>query len=106
MKKSRTGILLTVICHPERQQACEEAIFRETTTLGIRRQVQQRAILNRDIQRVRVNGGEVRVKVAKNGDGKIVNVQPEYEDCAELAREQNLPWLEVHRLAMQAWHER
>ncbi|NER34682.1 MAG: nickel pincer cofactor biosynthesis protein LarC [Oscillatoria sp. SIO1A7] len=103
MKKSRTGILLTVICHPERQQACEEVIFRETTTLGIRRQIQQRAILNREIQRVRVLGRQVRVKVAQNGD-KIINVQPEYEDCAELAREQNLPWLEVHRLAMQAWY--
>lgn len=105
MKKSRTGILLTVICHPERQQACEEVIFRETTTLGIRRQVQQRAILNREIQRVELLGREVRVKVAKNGDKKIINVQPEYEDCAELAREQHLPWLEVHRLAIEAWFE-
>lgn len=105
MKKSRTGILLTVICHPEQQQACEEVIFRETTTLGIRRQVQQRAILNREIQRVQLLGREVRVKVAKNGDNTIINVQPEYEDCAELAKEQHLSWLEVHRLAIQAWYE-
>ncbi|MEH2138854.1 nickel pincer cofactor biosynthesis protein LarC [Nostoc sp.] len=107
MKKSRPGILLTVICHPENLLSCERVIFRETTTLGIRRTTQQRAILQREIQHVEIEYGKVRVKVAWKGQSAekvIANVQPEYEDCAELARKHNIPWREIQRLALQRWY--
>ena len=105
MKKSRLGVLLTAICHPEFQAACEAVIFRETTTLGIRRSTQQRTILHREIERVQTEYGEVQIKVAKSGS-TITNVQPEYEDCAEIARLKNISWREVHRLALQSWYAR
>ena len=105
MKKSRLGVLLTAICHPEFEDACEAVIFRETTTLGIRRSTQQRTILHREIQTVQTEYGEVKIKVAKSGQ-TIVNVQPEYEDCAEIARLKNISWREVHRLALQSWYDR
>ena len=107
MKKSRPGILLTVICHPENLLSCETVVFRETTTLGIRRTTQQRAILQREIQQVEIEYGKVRVKVAWKGQSPekvIANVQPEYEDCAELARKHNIPWREIQRLALQRWY--
>jgi len=107
MKKSRPGILLTVICHPENLLSCEAVIFRETTTLGIRRTTQQRAILQREIQQVEIEYGKVRVKVAWKGQSPekvIANVQPEYEDCADLARKHNIPWREIQRLALQRWY--
>ncbi|MBD2436106.1 nickel pincer cofactor biosynthesis protein LarC [Nostoc sp. FACHB-110] len=107
MKKSRPGILLTVICHPENLASCEAVLFRETTTLGIRRTTQQRAILQREIQQVETQYGTVRIKVAWQGEAaekSITNVQPEYEDCAELARKHNLPWREIHRLALESWY--
>lgn len=107
MKKSRPGILLTVICHPENLLSCEAVIFRETTTLGIRRTTQQRAILQREIQQVETEYGKVRVKVAWKGQSPekvIANVQPEYEDCADLARKHNIPWREIQRLALQRWY--
>ena len=105
MKKSRLGVLLTAICHPEFQDACEAVIFRETTTLGIRRSTQERTILHREIQKVQTEYGEVQIKVAKSGQ-TIANVQPEYEDCAEIARVKNISWREVHRLALQSWYDR
>jgi hypothetical protein len=105
MKKSRSGILLTVICPPKTVAACEQVIFRETTTLGIRRSLQYRTILNRDIHTVPTPYGEVRVKVAWSTPDQISNVQPEYEDCAQLAQRHQLPWREVHRLALQTWYE-
>ncbi|MEG5017565.1 MULTISPECIES: nickel pincer cofactor biosynthesis protein LarC [unclassified Microcoleus] len=105
MKKSRLGVLLTAICHPEFEDACEAVIFRETTTLGIRISTQQRTILHREIQTVKTEYGEVKIKVAKSGE-TIVNVQPEYEDCAEIARLKNISWREVHRLALQSWYDR
>lgn len=115
MKKSRPGILLTVICHPEHLPSCEAVIFRETSTLGIRRSIQQRTVLQREIQSVETEYGFVQVKIAwmeaeqsdrYNRASKIItNVQPEYEDCATLAKQHNLPWREVHRLALQSWYE-
>jgi len=39
--KSRQ-VLLTVICHPKQLLSCEAVLFRETSTLGIRRLIQQR----------------------------------------------------------------
>lgn len=103
MKKSRLGVLLTVICYPEHRQVCEAILFRETTTLGIRHTLQNRSILKRDIQTVETQYGAVRVKVGFSGK-KITNVQPEYEDCAKLAKQYKVSWLEVHRLALQSWY--
>ncbi len=104
MKKSRSGILLTVICPPDRVNECETVIFKETTTLGIRRFSQQRSILKREIQEVSTEYGKIRVKIATKGD-KIINVQPEYEDCATVARKSNLPWQEIHKLALNSWYD-
>ena len=105
MKKSRPGMLLTVVCQPEDVAACEAVIFRETTTLGIRRTTQQRQVLQRQIQTVQTEYGTVGIKVAwAAADRSPLTVQPEYEDCAAIAREQNLPWREVHRLALQSWY--
>ncbi|PMB41496.1 TIGR00299 family protein [Fischerella thermalis CCMEE 5205] len=107
MKKSRPGILLTVICPPENLFNCENVLFRETTTLGIRHFQQQRTILQREIQKVETEYGVVRVKVAwiGNVNNKVINnVQPEYEDCAELARKNNIPWREIHRIALHHWY--
>lgn len=117
MKKSRPGVLLTVICHPQDMESCEAVLFRETTTLGVRRLSQQRRILSREMHWVKTRYGDVRVKVAWSSNlaespiytmpprHGIVNVQPEYEDCAELARANNLPWREVHQLALQTWYQ-
>ncbi len=107
MKKSRPGILITIICRPENLHRVQEILFRETTTLGIRTSTQQRSTLKREIQIVETEYGTVRVKIAWQGQAtnKIIsNIQPEYEDCAELARKHNLPWREIHRIALQTWY--
>ncbi|MBE9011344.1 nickel pincer cofactor biosynthesis protein LarC [Pseudanabaenaceae cyanobacterium LEGE 13415] len=103
MKKSRPGILLTVICSPEKVAECETIVFRETTTLGIRRTTQQRSVLDRRFEQVNTEYGAVQVKIASR-NGSIVNVQPEYEDCVRIARKVDLPWREVHRIVLQTWH--
>ncbi len=100
MKKSRPGILLTVLCHPDAIAACQEVIFRETSTLGIRYSIQDRAILKREIQTVKTPYGEVRVKIAytENLDPQnILNIQPEYEDCVELAQKQAILYKQFNK---------
>jgi pyridinium-3,5-bisthiocarboxylic acid mononucleotide nickel chelatase len=103
MKKSRPGILLSVLCPTNLIEACESILFRETTTLGIRRSIQQRTVLPRQIESVETPLGLVRVKVAREGD-RIVNVHPEYEDCARLAQQHNIPLKDVQQMALHHWH--
>ena len=107
MKKSRPGILLTAICPPDKVWNCQQIIFRETTTLGIRHLTQQRSILPREIQEVETVYGKVRVKVASQETGGkkvIINIQPEYEDCANLARKWKQPWRKIQQTAINAWY--
>ena len=93
MKKSRTGSLITVICPCDRQSICEQILFRETTTLGIRHRLQERKILHREIHEVETEYGKARVKIARR-DG-FLTIQPEYEDCASLARSHHVPLMQV-----------
>jgi uncharacterized protein (DUF111 family) len=93
MKKSRPGILLSVICRTEDADAMAGVIMKHTTTLGIRRQDMSRYVLQRKIETVDTAFGEVRVKRASGmgvGRGK-----PEYEDIAELARKHGVSLAEV-----------
>lgn len=99
MKKSRPGFLLTVICLPEKVEELSKIIFRETTTLGIRYSQQEREILEREIKIVETVYGSVRVKIAFY-EGEIINIQPEYEDCAKLAQEQGQPWRVIHQTVL------
>ncbi len=101
MKKNRPGVLITVITTLERGEACEGVLFRETTTLGVRRQIQERRVLEREIQVVTTPWGPVQVKVAQG----LGRAHPEYEDCARLAREHHVPWLQVHQAALLAWQQ-
>jgi pyridinium-3,5-bisthiocarboxylic acid mononucleotide nickel chelatase len=107
MKKSRMGTLLTVICKPEDVALCEAIIFRETTTLGIRRSLQERCAIPREIYQIETAYGNVRVKIAwaEGRDRPPTNIQPEYEDCAQIARKYNLPWRQVHRAALESWQQ-
>ena len=101
MKKSRLGTLITVICPVNQISACEEILFLETTTIGIRRQFQQRNALKREIREVETSLGKVRVKVAFLRD-KIINIQPEYEDCVQLAHQHQVPLKQVQQTVIKA----
>jgi uncharacterized protein (TIGR00299 family) protein len=108
MKKSRLGILLTVLCHLDAIAACQEVIFRETSTLGIRYSIQDRAILKREIQTVQTPYGEVRVKIAYTENlepQNILNIQPEYEDCVDLAQKTGHSLQNIQQSAIATWHK-
>ena len=86
MKKSRPGTMLSVVARPDDRARLEETIFRETTTLGIRRREEARTKLERRSVEAEVHGVKVRVKLGLL-NGEVVSISPEYDDCAELARE-------------------
>ena len=95
MKKGRPGIQLTVLADPNKETELTELIFSETTTLGIRRLPVQRHILERRTDTVQTPYGSIRVKIADIG-GKQ-RITPEYDDCARIAREQQVPILDVYK---------
>jgi pyridinium-3,5-bisthiocarboxylic acid mononucleotide nickel chelatase len=99
MKKSRQGVLLTVICTEDKIAECETIIFRETTTLGIRRRREKRRILEREITPIETIYGVINVKIAKE-KGEIINIQPEYEDCVKIAQKYQLSWLIIHQTVL------
>ncbi|MGF1514235.1 MAG: nickel pincer cofactor biosynthesis protein LarC [Elainellaceae cyanobacterium] len=103
MKKSRPGILISVVCRSDRAAACEQILFQETSTLGVRRRLQQRSVLQRDIETAQTPYGPVRVKVARSDRSMVINAQPEYEDCARLARETGQSLREIHKQAILSW---
>lgn len=84
MKKSRPGVLLSVLCRPGDKESLTDMLFAETTTLGVRSYEVQRRALEREIVRVETQYGPIDVKVARlNGD--VVNGMPEYEQCRAAA---------------------
>ena len=88
MKKSRPGVMLTVLCRPEDKEILLPLIFRHTTTLGVRENRLRRYILDRKIETVQTPYGPVRQKIA-TGYG-VERKKWEFEDVARLAREHNL----------------
>jgi pyridinium-3,5-bisthiocarboxylic acid mononucleotide nickel chelatase len=104
MKKGRLGTLLTVLARPEVAAAIEGLLFRETTTLGIRRRTEERVILDRSFVTVETAYGLIRVKVGSLG-GERRNAMPEYEDCRRAAREHNVPLKVVMEAALVAFAE-
>jgi uncharacterized protein (TIGR00299 family) protein len=103
MKKGRPGVLLTVIAEPRRRAQVEELLFAETTTLGVRWQEWDRTVLERESVAVETEYGTISVKVGRR-QGRVYNVQPEFEDCLARAREASRPVKEVWAAALSAYH--
>ncbi len=87
MKKSRPGVLLTVICKPEDRDRLVNAIFKHTSTLGIRENVCNRYILNRKTENVQTKYGNIRKKISE-GYG-VKREKYEYDDISQIAEKEN-----------------
>ncbi len=90
MKKNRPGIKLSVLCKAEKQQELTKLLLTHTSTFGVRYQVMDRSILDREFIQVETEYGTVSCKIGRL-EGEIVKIQPEYEDCKKIAIEQALP---------------
>lgn len=97
MKKSRPAYLLTVLCDKESVNILENIIFRETTTIGIRKVKMERSILEREFETLCLPMGEIKVKKCTLPDGTIRRY-PEYEEVARLARKTNKSIQEISEL--------
>ncbi len=102
MKKNRPGVTLSVLCRASDAPAVEAVLFRETSTLGVRRWPVARQVLARTTHRVATPWGEVEGKVGFPIEGPP-RFSPEFESCRRMATEHDLPLREVYDAAQKAF---
>jgi uncharacterized protein (TIGR00299 family) protein len=102
MKKNRPGMMITVICDPDKLDEMAELMLTETTTLGIRHSFSERKVLAREFLQVQTEYGPVTVKVSSLA-GRSVHYAPEYECCRRLARERGVALKDVLAAASRAY---
>lgn len=96
MKKNRPGVQLICLCRLEDREKLVSVLFAHTTTLGVRESLCTRYTLARSQRTVETEHGPVRVKEAR-GWG-VTREKPEYDDVANIAREQGLTLDQVKEL--------
>lgn len=97
MKKSRPGVLLTVLCTEDIRLDLINIILKETTSLGVRYYEASRVVLERSIKELNTEFGKIRVKAATTGKG-VLKFSAEYEDCKNIARKYKMPLADVMKL--------
>lgn len=100
MKKNRPAQKLSVLCTQPKAEQLKKIIFQETTTLGIRQFKVERSSLARKIISFKSSLGNVNIKAAFY-EGEMLKFSPEYEDCQNLARKNNLPLRKVYQIIKQ-----
>jgi hypothetical protein len=105
MKKNRLASKLTLLAEIDKIDTLITAIFRETTSIGIRYFPVERRVLEREIKKIKVLGEDVGIKVSYL-EGKEVNFQPEFADCLKIAKKKKLPLKQVTGLALKEFMER
>jgi pyridinium-3,5-bisthiocarboxylic acid mononucleotide nickel chelatase len=102
MKKNRPGVMISVLCDAARVSAMEAILFRETSTLGVRRHEVSRHKLNRRAAVVETALGPVAGKLGWL-DGRPPTFSPEFDDCARIAAERGVSLREVYQAAHSAY---
>jgi uncharacterized protein (TIGR00299 family) protein len=101
MKKGRAGTLLRVVAKTEDREKLAQAIFAETSTLGLRIYPAERRVQGRTFAEVDTPYGKVNIKVSSGG-----SFAPEYEDCRKLAEQSGVALKQVIAEANYAYLEK
>jgi uncharacterized protein (TIGR00299 family) protein len=102
MKKNRPAVKLSVLCQAPDAAKMESILFRETTTLGVRRWPVQRHKLRRQAHTVHTRWGPIEGKLAIHADG-AVRYAPEFESCQRVASQHEAPLRDVYDAALKAF---
>ena len=95
MKKGRPAYMLHVICKKEKQKDLEDIIFRETTSIGLRRYEENRRILPRSFTEVQLKDGhKVKIKVCSHHGQKFY--YPEYDTVKQVCLDTGRPYRNVY----------
>ena len=84
MKKTRPGEKLTVLCWAADVQRLEKILFKQTSTIGIRKWLASRHVLPRESHDVETRWGTLEGKLATLPGG-AQRFSPEYEACRRIS---------------------
>jgi pyridinium-3,5-bisthiocarboxylic acid mononucleotide nickel chelatase len=101
MKRGRPGIRIEVLSSSEKSARLEALLFRETSTIGIRRRTVERTALDRSTDSVDVLGHVVSIKITVLPDGTR-RIKPEFLDVQRVALATGRPLQDIFRLALSA----
>ena len=103
MKKNRPGTIIAVIAEEKYVSEMEALIFRNTTTLGIRRTPVQVTALDRTIRTIETPFGKAKIKecIADNN----LRYYPEYESVAAIARKEGIGFMDAWQAVADACDE-
>jgi uncharacterized protein (TIGR00299 family) protein len=94
MKRSRPGVVVTVLSEHARVDALADVLFQETSTIGVRWSEWKRRRLPREMVTLATTYGPISFKVSRLA-GRVVTVTPEFADVVRVAREKGLAVREV-----------
>ncbi len=100
MKKGRLGMILQILLRQTDEAKIVNRVFAESPTLGIRRREGVRYFLEREIRQYRTSFGEIRCKIARDQQGKVMNIKPEHDDLLTLAERHALPLTRLEQLIL------
>ncbi len=104
MKKNRLATKITILATFEKMNTLVQAVFAETTSIGVRYFPVERRILERSIKKIKVLGEELDVKVSLL-KGKEVNIQPEFSVCRKIAEKKQVPVKKIIELAINEYNK-
>lgn len=94
MKKNRPAYKLSVLCRAEDVLTMESIIFKNTTSIGIRKYKMERTVLEREVIKIETKYGLVRFKVSYYDGEKYYN--PEYDDIRAICNRTGISYNEVN----------
>ncbi|MDG6223205.1 MAG: nickel pincer cofactor biosynthesis protein LarC [Candidatus Bathyarchaeota archaeon] len=101
-KKSRPNQILKVIADKADVEHLSRVIMDETGTLGVRICSCERLVINRELVQLELpldsTTEKVTVKVAKDTNGEILRVKPEFEDVKRISKKTKKPAREIAEL--------
>ena len=95
MKKGRPAIKLSVLVSADKEEEILKIIFKETTSIGVRKYKVEKIMLDRDFSKKKTVYGEVTLKNSYY-KGELIKSKPEYEECKIIAKENSIPLKQVY----------
>ncbi len=100
MKKGRPATKLSVLIDSTKKDEASDIVLKETSTIGLRFNYVDRIEAKRKTIKVKTSFGTVKVKLAFYNK-ELINIAPEHEDCAKIARAKKVPLKKIYQEALE-----
>ncbi len=96
MKKGRSAMKLSILVKPSDEEAVLDIVFRETTSIGVRKFAVEKKMLRREYKKIQTKYGEITIKYAFL-KGEMIKYKAEYDDCKKIALAKGIPIMNIYK---------